>query len=78
MKSKKTWQVYIDMILWFSSQYGLTESRDGLTYHFSECLLIPYDAQMCDAQVAKNKLMRDSSDMMIQRRVMHGTDFNKI
>lgn len=65
-------------MLWFSSQYGLTESRDSLTYHFSEGLLIPYDAQMCDAQVAKNKLMRDSSDIMTQRKVMHGTDFNRI
>ena len=65
-------------MLWFSSQYGSTESRDGLTYHFSECLLIPYDAQMCDAQVVKKKLMRDSSDIMIQRKVMHDTDFNRI
>ena len=65
------------MMLWFSSQYGLTESRDSLTYFFSECLLIHYDAQMCDAQVAK-KLMRDSSDIMIQRKVMHDTDFNRI
>ena len=48
-----------------------------MVYHFSKCLLIPYDAQMYDAQVAKSRLMRGPSDMMIQRRVMHGIDFNE-
>lgn len=48
-----------------------------MVYHFSKCLLIPYDAQKYDAQVAKSKLMRGPSDMMIQGRVMHGIDFNK-